>query len=112
MPVGVKSSGKEIAMRNIFRSRLGRASMALAIAGLGMVAVGASAEAETFISHAARWGQSHGYYAPRHNYAPHYRWVRTPYYSRPYYGQPYYGRPYYGPRYYGPPVVTYGAPYW
>jgi hypothetical protein len=97
-------------MRNIFKSRVARAAMAFAIAGLGTAAAGARAEAGTFISNAARWGQSHGYYAPQHNYAPHYRgnrWVRAPYQA-----PPYYARPYYGPQYYGPPAATYGAPYW
>lgn len=97
-------------MRDIFKSRPGRASMVLAIAGSAIIATGASAEAGTFISHAARWGQSHGYSAPQHNYVPYNRgnrWVRAPYYAHPYYA-----RPYYGPQYYGPPVVTYGAPYW
>src|SRR6516225_702232 len=82
-------------MRNIFKSRLGRASVTLAIAGLTVLTAGASAEARPFIANAAHWGH-HGYYAP------HYWGGRAPYY----------GRPYYGPRYYAPPVVTYPQPYY
>jgi hypothetical protein len=95
-------------MRNIFSNRLGRASMVLAIAGSAIFAAGTSAQAGTFISHAAHWGQRHGYHGPQRHYVPHHRWNHR-WASRPYY----YGHPnYYGPRYYAPPVMTYRAPYW
>jgi hypothetical protein len=80
-------------MRNIWMSRLGRASTILAIAGLAIVAGGAGAE--------ARWD---GYYDG---------WGYRQYYSHPawthryYYG---YAPGYYG--YYRPPAVAYSDPYY
>ena len=81
-------------MRNIWMSRLGRASTILAIAGLAIVAGGVgSAE--------ARWD---GYYDG---------WGYRQYYSHPawthryYYG---YAPGYYG--YYRPPAVAYSDPYY
>ena len=86
-------------MRNIWMSRLGRASTILAIAGLAVVAGSAGAE--------ARWD---GYYDG---------WGYRQYYSHPawthnyYYGYaPRYYSGYYAPRYgyYGPPAVAYSDP--
>ena len=85
-------------MRNIWMSRLGRASTILAIAGLAIVAGGVgSAE--------ARWD---GYYDGwgYHQYYSHPAWTQRYYYG---YAPRYYG--YYG-GYYAPPVVAYSDPYY
>jgi len=87
-------------MRNIWMSRLGRASTILAIAGLAIVAGGAGAE--------ARWD---GYYDGwgYHQYYSHPAWTHRYYYG---YAPRYYGG-YYAPRYYGyygPPAVAYADP--
>ncbi len=80
-------------MRNIWMSRLGRASTILAIAGLAIVAGGVgSAE--------ARWDgyyDGYGYY----RYYSHPAWTHRYYYG-------------YAPRYYsyGPPAVAYADPYY
>jgi hypothetical protein len=79
-------------MRNIWMSRLGRASTILAIAGLAIVAGGVgSAE--------ARWD---GYYYDG--------WGYRHYYSRPAWTHPYYYG--YAPRYYtyAPPAYAYADP--
>jgi hypothetical protein len=78
-------------MRNIWMSRLGRASTILAIAGLAIVAGSAGAE--------ARWD---GYYDGYgyHRYYSHPAWTQRYYYG-------------YAPRYYyGPPAVAYADPYY
>jgi hypothetical protein len=85
-------------MRNIWMSRLGRASTILAIAGLAIVAGGVgSAE--------ARWD---GYYDGwgYHHYYSHPAWTHRYYYG---YAPRYYG--YYG-GYYAPPAVAYSDPYY
>jgi hypothetical protein len=78
-------------MRNIFMSKLGRASAILAVAGLALTAIGSTAEARD-------WGHwDHGHYY-NHGY----------YHAYPYrYGYGYGYRPYY----YAPPVVTYPPAY-
>ena len=82
-------------MSNILKSRLGRASIALAVAGSAIVVAGASAQAGPY-EH-GYW--RHGYY---HQYEP-YRWDHARYYG--------YGG-WYGPRYYAPPVVAYPPAYY
>jgi hypothetical protein len=79
-------------MRNIWMSRLGRASTILAIAGLAIVAGGAGAEARND-GYWDGWGYHH-------------------YYSHPWWTQRYYYG--YAPRtyYYGPPAVAYADPYY
>ena len=73
-------------MRNIWMSRLGRASTILAIAGLAIAATGiGAAEARDY-----------GYYYDG--------WGYRQYYSRPAWSHQYY----YG--YYGPPAVAYADP--
>jgi len=82
-------------MRSIWMSRLGRTSIALAIAGLAIVAGGASAEARDY-GYWDGWGYHH-YYS-----------------SNPWWGHRYYYSGY-APRYYSyaPPVVAYGPePYY
>jgi hypothetical protein len=83
-------------MRNIWMSRLGRASTILAIAGLAIVAGGAGAE--------ARWD---GYYDGYgyHRYYSHPAWTHRYYYG-------YAPRYAYAPGYYGPPAVAYADPYY
>ena len=82
-------------MRNIWMSRLGRASTILAIAGLAIVAGGVgSAE--------ARWDGYYDGWGYRHYYS-HPAWTQRYYYG--------YAAPrYYG--YYGPPAVAYADPYY
>jgi hypothetical protein len=84
-------------MRNIWMSRLGRASTILAIAGLAIVATGAGAEARNdgYWNH---WGY--------HHYYGHPWWSHGYYYG---YAPRYYG--YYG-SYYAPPAVAYTDPYY
>lgn len=78
-------------MRNVWMSRLGRASTILAIAGLAIVAGGAGAEARND-GYWDGWGYHH-------------------YYSHPWWTQRYYYG--YAPRYYyGPPAVAYADPYY
>ncbi len=82
-------------MRSIWMSRLGRASIALAIAGLAIAAGGAGAEARDYgyydgwryhhyYSHPS-WGHRYYYgYAPRYYYAPPaYAYSPEPYYYGP-----------------------------
>ncbi len=87
-------------MRSIRKSRLGRASAMVAIAGLAIVAGGAAAEARwdgyydgwgyrQCYSHPA-WPHRHYYYG----YAPGYGSYRPPAVA--------YAQPYYGPSYSGP----------
>jgi hypothetical protein len=82
-------------MRNIWMSRLGRASTILAIAGAAIIAGSAGAE--------ARWD---GYYDGwgYHHYYSHPAWTHRYYYG---YAPGYYG--YYG-GYYAPPAVAYADP--
>jgi hypothetical protein len=84
-------------MRNIWMSRLGRASTILAITGIAIAATGAGAEAAN--GYWDHWGGYHQYYG-------------HPYWSHRYYNG-YYG---YAPRYYGgyygPPAVAYAQPYY
>ena len=75
-------------MRNIFGSRPGRASIALAVAASTVLAAGASAEARPY-KHSHHW----------HHWVPHYSWAPVRYYG--------YVPRYYGPRYYAPPPVVY-----
>jgi len=94
-------------MRNIWMSRLGRASTVLAIAGIAIAAMGlgASAEAREY-GYWNRWGY--------HHYYSHPWWAHRYYYG---YGPRYYGyAPYYGAPayaytdpgyYYGPPAVNF-----
>jgi len=98
-------------MRNIWMSRLGRASTILAIAGLAIVAGGAGAE--------ARWDGYYDGWGYRHYYS-HPAWTHRYYYGYTpraygYYGPPAvaYSDPYYGPSYYGPsygPSVNFTIP--
>jgi hypothetical protein len=87
-------------MRNIWMSRLGRASTVLTIAGIGITAIGlgVSAEAREY-GYWDRWGYHHYYSHPwaqryyyGYNYAPGYYYAPRTYaysYSSPY---QYYGR--------------------
>lgn len=86
-------------MRNILKSRLGRASIALAIAGSAIIALGASAEARPY-EHGNQGHWNHGY----QHYAAPYHWDHARWYGG--------YRGYYGPGYYAPPVVAYPAPYY
>jgi hypothetical protein len=93
-------------MRNISKSKLGRASMISAIAALAFIALGANAEARD-----DHWGHWHA--APGH-------WWHGPVYGHRCYGwaAPYYAPPviyapptYYAPpAYYGPPSVNFNIP--
>ena len=83
-------------MRNIWMSRLGRASTILAIAGLAIVAGGAGAE--------ARWDGYYDGWGYRHYYS-HPAWTHRYYYG---YAPGYYG----GYGYYAPPAVAYSDPYY
>jgi hypothetical protein len=81
-------------MRNIWMSRLGRASTVLAIAGIAIAAMGLGASAEA---------RDYGYWN---------RWGYHHYYSHPWWGPRYYygyNNYNYAPRYYGYPTY-YGAP--
>jgi len=74
-------------MRSIWTSRLGKASIALAIAGLAVAAGGASAEARDYV-----YWNGYGY---QHYYGPPawgHRWHHYSYYNTP--------RSYYAPRTY------------
>jgi hypothetical protein len=82
-------------MRNIWMSRLGRASTILAIAGLAIVAGGAGAE--------ARWDGYYDGWGYRQYYS-HPAWTHRYYYG---YAPRYYS--YYG-GYYAPPAVAYADP--
>jgi hypothetical protein len=77
-------------MSSILKSRLGRASIALAVAASAIVALGASAEARPY----ERWHNGYYHHEP-------YRWDHARYYGY---------RGWYGPRYYAPPVVAYPPP--
>ena len=93
-------------MRNIFMSKLGRASAIIAIAGLALIGAGASAEARD----AGHWGGGHwhGYYHAPH-YAYHYGyggWYRPYYYAPPPVVVVPSPPPAYG--YYGPPSLNFG----
>jgi hypothetical protein len=96
-------------MRSILKSKLGRASAILAVAGLALTAIGSTAEARD-------WGHwDHGHYY-NHGY-----WHGGPYYHgygyayRPYYNG-YYAAPpaIYAPPpaygYYGPPSLNFNIP--
>jgi hypothetical protein len=78
-------------MRNVWMSRLGRASTILAIAGLAIAATGAVAEARDY-GYWDRWGY--------HHYYGHPWWAHRYYYG------------YYEPRYYtySPPAYAYADP--
>jgi hypothetical protein len=101
-------------MRNIFMSKLGRASAIFAIAGSALLGAGATAEARDV----AHWGghlnghqwAGHGYYhAPYHayNYGYGYHgWYRPYYYAPPPVVYPPVVTPYGG--YYGPPSLNFG----
>jgi len=83
-------------MRSILKSTLGRAATIVAIAGVAVTALGASAEAGPY--HHRGWdrGYHHGWEHP--DRWDHARW---------------YGGGYYAPRYYvAPPAVVYPAPYY
>jgi len=83
-------------MRNIWMSRLGRASTVLAIAGIAIAATGVTAEARNY-GYWDHWGYHHYYGHPwrppgyYYGYAPGYR---------------------YGYNYCGPPAVAYSDPYY
>jgi len=90
-------------MRNISKTKLGRASMISAIAALAFIALGANAEARE--GHRDHWhaapGQGHG---PVYGYR-YYGWA--PYYAPPVvYAPPTYYAP---PAYYGPPSLNFGV---
>jgi hypothetical protein len=100
---GVIQAAKEVAMRSILNSRLGRASMTIAIAGLAILAAGTSAEAREF-HHWNHWD--------RYHYAWHgpYYWGPR-YYSAPVYSGPVYAPVYAPPAYYPPPGLTFTIPF-
>jgi len=91
-------------MRNILKSKLGRASAIVAIAGLALIGAGATAEARD-----GHWGGHwNGYYHGPH-YAYHYGyggWYRPYYYAPPVVVYPPVAPPAYG--YYGPPSLNFG----
>ena len=92
-------------MRNISKSKLGRASMISAIAALAFVALGANAEARD--GHGGHWhaAPGHWWHGPVYGYR-HYGWA--PYYAPPVvYAPPTYYAP---PAYYGPPSVNFNIP--
>jgi hypothetical protein len=95
---------KEVAMRSILKSRLGRASMMIVLAGVVAAGVGGVAQAGTFVSHVAHAGQAQngGFHGGGHW---DHHWDHAGYRGG------YWGHPYYGPGYYAPPVV-YPAPYY
>jgi hypothetical protein len=84
-------------MRNIWMSRLGRASTIAALAGIAIAATGVvSAEAREY-GYWDRWGY--------HQYYSHPRWAHRYYYGYNYAPGYYYGPPavaYSDPPYYGP----------
>ena len=97
-------------MRNISKSKLGRASMISAIAALAFIALGANAEARD--GHGGHWhaAPGHWWHGPVYGYR-NYGWA--PYYGYRNYGwAPYYAPPtYYAPpAYYGPPSLNFNIP--
>jgi hypothetical protein len=104
-------------MRNISKTKLGRASMISAIAAVAFIALGANAEArdghrDHWDGHRDHWhaAPGHWWHGPAYGYR-HYGWA--PYYAPPtYYAPPaYYAPPtYYAPpAYYGPPSLNFGV---
>jgi hypothetical protein len=97
-------------MRNISKSKLGRASMISAIAALALIALGANAEARD--GHGSHWhaAPGHWWHGPVYGYR-NYGWA--PYYGYRNYGwAPYYAPPtYYAPpAFYGPPSLNFNIP--
>jgi hypothetical protein len=97
-------------MRNISKSKLGRASMISAIAALAFIALGANAEARD--GHGSHWhaAPGHWWHGPVYGYR-NYGWA--PYYGYRNYGwAPYYAPPtYYAPpAFYGPPSLNFNIP--
>ena len=86
-------------MRNISKSKLGRASMISAIAALAFIALGANAEARD--GHGGHWhtAPGHWWHGPAYGYR-YYGWA--PYYAPPTYYAP--------PAYYGPPSLNFNVP--
>jgi hypothetical protein len=97
-------------MRNISKSKLGRASMISAIAALAFIVLGANAEARD--GHGGHWhaAPGHWWHGPAYGYR-YYGWA--PYYGYRNYGwAPYYAPPtYYAPpAFYGPPSLNFNIP--
>jgi hypothetical protein len=86
-------------MRNISKSKLGRASMISAIAALAFIALGANAEARD--GHGSHWhaAPGHWWHGPVYGYR-NYGWA--PYYAPPTYYAP--------PAFYGPPSLNFNIP--
>jgi hypothetical protein len=95
-------------MSNILKSTFGKAATILSIAGLAVVAVGASAEAGPY-HHG--WDRGHHW---EHPYRwDHARWYGGGYYAPRYYAPQYYAAPpvvTYPPAYYGPPSINFNIP--
>src|SRR5262249_23091031 len=88
---------KEVAMRNIWMNRLVRASTFLAMAGIGIAAMGLGASAEAREDgYWDGWGYHHYYSSSANRY---------------YYGYNYAPVYYYAPRTYAPPVYAYSYSY-
>jgi len=90
-------------MRNISKTKLGRASMISAIAAVAFIALGANAEARD--GHHWDGAPGHWWHGPAYGYR-HYGWA--PYYAPPVvYAPPTYYAP---PAYYGPPSLNFNIP--
>lgn len=96
-------------MSNIFRSTFGKAATILSIAGLTVIAVGASAQAQPY----------HGWHHRHHHWQQPYRWEHARWYGERHYAPRYYAAPRYyvappvvayPPAYYGPPSINFNIP--
>jgi len=93
-------------MRSILKSRLGRASMTIVLAGMVAAGAGVTAQARTFGGHVAPTGHAWngGYHGGGHW---DHRWDHAGYGG---YRGGYWGQRYYGPGYYAPPLLAYPPP--